>query len=108
MNIILIILLILLLIILLILFKLWYGFRNIRQYDTEELEKFIPIDYEFTKKKLKTRDGYFITLFNVKHKKNFNKDLNPILFDHMMGASGAIWLILGEELSPGLILAKMG
>lgn len=83
--------------------------NRMKSYKFDTIKKFIPLDkYSFSTKKLTTEDGWKIQLVNLRHKKNYNSNLEPVLIQHGYGTSSASWLCTGEDTSPAMILVRKG
>ena len=65
-------------------------------------------DFIFESIDVITEDGYFLTLFNLRHRTHYNSKKRPILMRHNLTTSATMWLLSGEKYSPALKFASQG
>ena len=82
--------------------------RRIKQHTTDLPRSFLLPEYEFKSHKLTTEDGYFVQLFNIRHKEKYNQRLKPVLFQHGLNSSGVMWFTTPDGSSPVTIAADLG
>ena len=84
-------------------------FRSLKSYNLDGIKSLLDLsEFSLERIRVETEDGYILSLFNIRHKDNYDPSKKPVIFQHGIGSSAAGWLIGGTENSPACILAKKG
>ena len=84
-------------------------FKSLRPYNLNGVKSLINRDkFDLNRVKVKTKDGFILSLFNLRHKTKHSAQKDPVIFQHGIGSSGSNWLMGGSKLAPACILASRG